>query len=530
MGSEPLTTYLMHRLPELWVRTGEHLMLTGVSIAVAILIGVPLGILVFRTPWLRSPALGAVGILQTIPSLAMLVFLLALLQKIGVLPAIIALILYALLPIVRNTLTGLEGVSPEVMEAASGLGMTEQQQLRLVRLPLATPMIIAGIRTAAVVSVGIATLSAFIGAGGLGQFINRGLALANTRLILLGAIPAAILALIVDFSIGAFGWGLRPERKREKRGSAKALARPLALMMPLFLILVGLLSYATRPTVEPSHAVSPTIKGATVRIGTKNFTEQFILGEIMAQLIESKTDLTVKRRFNLGGTMICHGALVNGEIDLYAEYTGTGLTAILKQPVISDPEEALQYVSQAYRERFRAQWLKPFGFNNTYAVTVRAVDANKHGWAKISDLEKVAPGLRAGFTAEFAERPDGYPGLRKTYDLRFGEVRDMDPALMYEAVSKGEVDVICAFATDGRIAAYNLKPLEDDLQFFPPYHAAPIIRQEILQMHPELDGVLSLVEGLLDDAAMQRLNLAVDGKKRRPAEVAKAFLREKGLL
>ncbi len=529
MGSESLITYVSSRLPELWLRTGEHLILTGCSTLVAIFIGVPLGILVFRTAWLRGATLGAVGILQTIPSLAMLVFLLALLQKIGALPAIIALTLYALLPIVRNTLTGLEGVPPEVMEAARGMGMTEYQEFRMVRIPLATPVIVAGIRTAAVVSVGIATLSAFIGAGGLGQFINRGLALSNTRLILLGAVPAALLALIVDFCIGAFGWGLRPERKREKRGFVKALMRPVAFLMPVLLVLVGIFSYFTRPTVGRQLAASSKIPIATVRIATKNFTEQLILGEIMAQLIEAKTDLSVERRFNLGGTMICHGALVNGEIDLYAEYTGTGLTAILKEPVISDPEQALQYVSHAYRERFGAKWLKPFGFNNTYAITVREADAQRHEWIRISDLEKVAPGLRAGFTAEFAERPDGYPGLRKIYDLRFGEVRDMDPALMYEAVSKGEVDVICAFATDGRIAAYNLKPLEDDRQFFPPYHAAPVIRQELLQMHPELDAVLSLVEGLLDNAAMQRLNFQVDGKKRRPAEVAKAFLKEKGL-
>jgi osmoprotectant transport system permease protein len=530
MGSEPLITYVSSRLPELWLRTGEHLILTGCSTLVAIFIGVPLGILVFRTAWLRGPTLGAVGILQTIPSLAMLVFLLALLQKIGALPAIIALTLYALLPIVRNTLTGLEGVPPEVMEAARGMGMTEYQEFRMVRIPLATPVIVAGIRTAAVVGVGIATLSAFIGAGGLGQFINRGLALSNTRLILLGAIPAGLLALIVDFSIGAFGWGLRPERKREKKGLVKAILRPAALAMPIFLVLVGVFSYYTRPFVGHHLAARSKIQAGTIRIATKNFTEQLILGEIMSQLIEARTDLSVERRFNLGGTMICHEALVNNEIDLYAEYTGTGLTVILKEPVISDPVEAIRFVSLAYRKRFGAEWLKPFGFNNTYAVTVRAVDAKKYGWGKISDLEEIAPRLRAGITAEFAERPDGYPGLRKIYGLQFGEVRDMDPALMYEAVSKGEVDVICAFATDGRIAAYNLKPLEDDLQFFPPYHAAPVIRQEILQMHPELDGVLSLVEGLLDNAAMQRLNLEVDGEKRIPAEVAKAFLREKGLL
>ncbi len=530
MVSESLIRLVADRLPELWLRTGEHLMLTGCSTVAAMLIGVPLGILVFRTGWLRGPALGTVGILQTIPSLAMLVFLLALFQKIGVLPAIIALTVYALLPIVRNTLTGLEGVSPEVTQAARGIGMTDFQQLRMVRLPLAAPVIVAGIRTAAVAGVGIATLSAFIGAGGLGQFINRGLAMSNTKLILLGAVPAALLALIVDFSIGAFGWGLEPERKRDMKGSAKAVMRPVALGMPVLLILLGLFSYFTRPTVGRELAATPKIETGIVRIATKNFTEQLILGEMMAQIIEARTDLSVQRRFNLGGTMICHGALVNGEVDLYAEYTGTGLTAVLDHPVISDPEEAFQHVAEAYHERFGARWLRPFGFNNTYAITVRKTDAKRHGWTRISDLEGEALKLRAGFTAEFAERPDGYPGLRKAYGLQFGQVRDMDPALMYKAIEKGGVDVICAFATDGRIAAYQLKPLDDDRQFFPPYYAGPVIREEILQAHPDLAEALSLLGGLLDDATMQRLNFEVDQEKRRPAEVTEAFLRKKGLL
>jgi glycine betaine/choline ABC-type transport system substrate-binding protein len=267
-----------------------------------------------------------------------------------------------------------------------------------------------------------------------------------------------------------------------------------------------------------------------IRIATKNFTEQLILGEMMAQLIETKTDLIVERRFNLGGTMICHGALVNGEIDLYAEYTGTGLTAILKHPVISDPEEALNHVTKAYHERFDAQWLKPFGFNNTYAIAVRETDAKKNKWNRISDLGNTAIELRAGFTAEFAERPDGYPGLRQIYGLQFGEVRDFDPALMYEAIAKGKVDVICAFATDARIAAYNLKPLKDDRNFFPPYHAAPVIREEIMKTHPKLGDVLSLFGGLIDNATMQRLNFEVDGKKRRTAEVVEEFLKAKGIL
>ncbi len=525
MNPESLIIYVVDRLPELWLRTGEHLMLTGCSTIAAMFVGIPLGIVMFRNAWLRGPAMGAIGTLQTIPSLAMLVFLLALLQKIGAVPALIALTLYALLPIVRNTLTGLTGVSAEVMEAARGIGMTEYQELRIVRMPLATPVIVAGIRTAAVVGVGIATLSAFIGAGGLGQFINRGLALSNTKLILLGAVPAALLALIVDFSIGAFEWGLRPERKREEKGSAKSLLRPVSLLMPVFLILTGLIAYCTGPSAGIRSGTTLGLKEKIITIGTKNFTEQFILGEIMAQLIEAETDLVVVRRFNLGGTMICHGALVSGEIDIYPEYTGTALTAILKQGVVSDPEKTFETVSAGYRERFNLKWLKPFGFNNTYSITIREADARQEGWSNISDLARDASGLRAGFTAEFSERPDGYPGLIQKYGFRFGEVRDLDPSLMYEALLKGEVDVICAFATDGRIAAYNLKQLDDDRNFFPPYYAAPVMREELLKEHPEAGDVLSVLEGLIDNETMQRLNFEVDGKKRSPVDVAKEWCR-----
>ena len=530
MGLTPFIQYIADRLPELWLRTGEHLMLTGCSTMAALFVGLPLGVVLFRNRWLRNPAMGGIGILQTIPSLAMLVFLLALLQKIGVFPALIALTLYALLPIVRNTLTGLLGVSPEVMEAARGIGMTEYQQLTMVRMPLATPVIVAGIRTAAVVGVGIATLSAFIGAGGLGQFINRGLALSNTNLILLGAVPAALLALIVDFCIGAFEWGLRPERKRDKKKGLKLLLRPVALILPLLLIFMGIVSYFTRPSLGTKQGGLSRSRAETIRIGAKNFTEQLILGEIMAQLIEAKSDLNVARRFNLGGTMICHGALVNGEIDLYAEYTGTALTAILKQPATSEPKRAFRSVEKAYFERFSLIWLKPFGFNNTYAITVRTAEAERKGWNKISDIQEVASILTAGFTAEFAERPDGYPGLRQVYDLAFRKVIDLDPSLMYHAVAKGEVDVICAFATDGRIASYNLKPLKDDRKFFPPYEAAPVVRSEFLEAHPELEHILTLLGGVIGDATMQGLNLEVDGEKRTPAEVAETFLRTKGLL
>jgi osmoprotectant transport system permease protein len=477
--------------------------------------------------------MGGVGILQTIPSLAMLAILLALLQKIGAIPAIIALILYALLPIVRNTLTGLEGVSPPVVEAACGIGMTPRQLLWLVEIPLSMSVIVAGIRTAAVVGVGIATLSAFIGAGGLGQFINRGLALSNTNLILLGAIPAALLALIVDASIASCQWGLHRRRRVSSRYPevVDRFLRPVAVGMPVLLIIIGCLAYLSAGPSSPNPSWGQSASDSrTIRIGTKNFTEQFILGELMAQLIEARTDYNVVRRFNLGGTMICHGALKSGGIDLYPEYTGTALTAVLKQPVITDPDQTHELVNREYRQHFAAEWLQPFGFNNTYALTVRKTDASIRDLQTISDLVAIAGTLRAGFTAEFSERPDGYPGLRRTYGLEFLDVRDLDPALMYEAIVNHEVDVICAFATDGRIAAFDLLPLGDDRGFFPPYYAAPVVRTELLDEHPEIRQVLQLLAGLLDDATMQHLNSEVDEKKYQPREVAHNFLGKERLL
>jgi len=513
-----LFAFALNRLPELQQKLVEHIILTGISTAFAVAIGLPLGVLILRWVWLRSVVLSFSNAVQTIPSLAMLAFLLPLFG-IGVKPALVALTLYALLPIVRNTYTGLSNLSPSVLEAADGLGFTRWQRLIWVEIPLAMPVILAGIRTAAVIGVGIATLSAFIGAGGLGDFINRGLALNNTRLVLLGAVPAALLALFVDFALGLAEDWLKAGRK------PKALKIRTAAFIGLAVLIFAGWIWANQTTRQSERSGT-----GIVRIGTKNFTEQLILGELMAQLIESKTNLRVERKFNLGGTVICHQALVRGDIDLYPEYTGTALTAILKMPTISDPDEVLEIVRKEYRLRFRCEWLEPFGFNNTYAIAVRRKDAKKFSWKRISDLKPLSSKLTAGFTSEFRERPDGYPGLKRVYGFGFGQVVDMDPALMYQALARGKVDVICAFATDGRIPAYDLVTLEDDLKFFPPYHAAPVVRLDTLQTYPELRKILNLLANTIDDETMRHLNYEVDENKKAPKEVARQFLFEKGLL
>jgi osmoprotectant transport system permease protein len=515
--------FVAGRFPELLLRTKEHLLLTGVSTGAAVLAGIPLGIFITGKPWLRSFVFSIVGVIQTVPSLAMLVFLLALIGKIGVVPAIIALTLYALLPIVQNTVTGIEGVPPDILEASAGMGMTEWQQMRMVRLPMAMPVMVAGIKTAAVIGVGIATLSAFIGAGGLGEFINRGLSLSDTRLILLGAIPSALLAVYVNFAIAAVELGLDERRRKGIRLLSGRAGKSFAFAPLMALFLLAGLGQAWQAESDG--------RAGTVRIGSKNFTEQLILAEIMAQRIEAATGLEVLRRVNLGGTMICHGALLKGEIDMYPEYTGTALTAILKtKDAPTDPEEIYKAVSRAYGERFDLVWLDPFGFNNTYVFAVRAEDARKFGWRKLSDLRGAAHSLRAGFPAEFSERPDGYPGVRKAYGIRFGEVKDLDPALMYDAVRNAQVDIISAFSTDSRIPGYNLAILRDDRSFFPPYHAAPVVRGELLRSYPEVAEALAPLLGILDEPEMQALNYRVDQEKRDPADVAGEFLRERGLL
>jgi osmoprotectant transport system permease protein len=518
MAQQDLTSFIIERAPELAQRTAEHLMLASVSTLIATIAGITIAIICFEYRQLRNPITAAVGILQTVPSLAMLVFLMTVIGKIGVLPALSALTLYALLPIVRNTIIGLESIPAPTIEAAQGIGMTRAQQIFLVRIPMAMPAIVAGIRTAAVVGVGIATLSAFIGAGGLGEFINRGLALSNTRLILLGAIPAAILAIVADGILAIAEWGLQPTKATDRLISAsqRKLRRRFAASLPAIVCLASLIFYFC----EHPLVAQPNV----IKIGTKHFTESLILGELMAQAIEGRTKLKVERRFDLGGSLVCHGALMRGDVDVYPEYTGTSLATILNMEGIQDPTLALTTVSRAYKERFALVWLPSFGFNNAWAVIVKEATANSHGWTKISDLKGSAEKLRMGLTSEFAERSDGYPGLKKIYGLNFGRITDLDTNIAYRALKENQLDATAGNSTDGRIDAYKLKILDDDKHFFPAYQAAPVAREEALKDHPELIAVFNSLSGTINNATMRQLNYKVDGEHRSPSEVAHEFL------
>jgi osmoprotectant transport system substrate-binding protein len=266
-------------------------------------------------------------------------------------------------------------------------------------------------------------------------------------------------------------------------------------------------------------------------IGSKNFTESLMLAELMAELIESRTHLKVERRFYLAGSYICQQAILAGRIDIYPEYTGTALTAILKQKVVGDREQVYQRVKSEYETRFGLTLGPPLGFNNTFAMEIRGEDARRLKLKSLSQAAAFAPQWRAGFGYEFMERPDGYRGLAATYGLRFAAPpRIMDLGLLAPALKDHQIDMAAGNATDGLILAFDLSVLEDDRHYFPPYEAVAVIRQPALQQHPELSQAIAALGGKISDQEMQKLNYALDGEHRDAKDVAHEFLESKGLV
>ena len=491
---------------EVWRLIGQHVVLVLISTAVATAAGVPIGIAAARRPRLGGPLTAAASIVQTVPSLALFGFLLPLplVGGIGARTALAALILYALLPVIRTTAAGLKSIDASILDAADAMGMTPGQRLLRVELPLALPSIVAGVRVAAVVGVGTVTIAAAIGAGGLGEYIYRGLSMVDATVILAGAVPAALLALIVD---AALFFAARSVTRRRKRGAPVVAGATAAVL--LFAAAAAVLAYP---------------RDERIVVGSKNFTEQILLGELVAQTLERHTTLTVDRRLNLGGTFICDRALQTGDIDLYVEYSGTALTAIFKQPVQRNSAAVLESVKTRYADTGRTM-LPPLGFNNTFAILVRTNDARANNLKTLSQLGSVAPRWRAGFGYEFVEREDGFRGLAAAYGLRFAEPpRVMDLSLIYRALAGGQVDVIAGDATAGLIDALNLTMLEDDRSYFPPYDAVPVVHAATLLRHPEIAGALNRLAGHVGEAAMRRMNNAVDAQRRDPAAVVREFL------
>ena len=505
----------------------QHIQLTFIAVAIAVAIGVPLGIVITRVKKLSSPIIGFANVIQAVPSLALLGFLIPVLG-IGSKPAVIMILLYSLLPIIKNTYTGLININPDTIEAAQGMGMTKGQILTLIQMPLAMPVIMTGIRISAVTAVGLTTIAAFVGAGGLGYMVFSGVQTVDNNMILAGAIPACILALLMDYIIGKIETRIIPRgikkadgtikiSKKRKKRKLKSWQKAAALAMCVVLIVI-------------SYGVFYEKHDKVIVIGSKNFNEQLILGNMLAELIENNTDIKVEKKLNLGGTSIAFNALKSGELDLYVEYTGTGLVDIMKHEAISDSEEAYNIVKKYFRENYNLSWLKPLGFNNTYTLAVNKELAQKYKLKNFSDLAKVSNQLTLGCTIELSNRPDGYLGLQSTYNMNFKDVKAVDGGLRYTSLNTGKSDVIDAFSTDGLLKAFGLEVLNDDKNFFPPYYAVPLVSTAALEKYPELEEVINKLSGLIDDETMRELNYKVD-KLGMPAEqVAEQFLKEKSLI
>ena len=492
---------------EIIFRSGEHLVLVASSVALALLIALPLGLAIQAHPRWRRLVLGLANAVQTIPSLAIFGLLLTvpLLGGIGSTPAVVALTLYALLPLLRGLLTGLQQVPPGLKQAGQALGLSGGQVLRYVELPLALPSLMAGLRVAAVIAVGVATIGAAIGAGGLGVFIFRGIATVNNTLLLAGALPAAAIALAADACLGALETHLT-------RGSRQPRPRPW--LRRRWALAAALTGAALLAIVLGWHQLAPPGPAGSVVIGAKGFTEQQLLGELLAQEIEEHTSLQVRREFSLGSTFLCHEAVRQGRVDGYVEYTGTAWSAILKQPSgpgASDRASLWNRARRLYAERYGLRMFPSLGFENTFAILIRQAQGQQLGLRTISQAVQPARGWRAGFGYEFLNRGDGYPGLASRYGLRFAAPPTaMDLGLTYRALADGRVDLIAGDSTSGLIPSLKLQVLLDDRNYFPAYDAVPVFNAASLERHPELVPVLENLAGRLSAVTMQQLNAAVD--------------------
>lgn len=515
-----LFEFIKQNWSEILALTSEHIFLVFVSTAFAVLVGVPLGILLTRKKSLQTPILGFANIMQTVPSLALFGLLIPIsFIGIGSKPAIIALALYALLPVIRNTVTGISGIDAKLREAATAMGMTDLQILKHVELPLAMPVILTGIRVAVVISVGVATIAAAIGAGGLGTYIFRGLRQNDNNLILSGAIFSALLALLADFGLGQIAKLYEPKNSQNQ---ASNIRRRVAAFTSIGLI-VALVGFSLISNLKPFVSNSAASLTNKIRVGSKDFTESVILAEILAQALEKK-GVSVERKLELGGNL-AHDGLTSNQIDVYPEYTGTAFTAILKHQPITDPKKVYDQTKREYEEKLDLSISPPLGFANDFAILVRGEVARKNALKTISDAVKFAKNWQAGFGQDFMSRADGYEGFRKAYGLAFQkQPREMDLALTYRALASGELDIIAGNSTDGLISALDLFQLKDDKKYFPPYQAVFIVRKDVLANSKILSETFRQLADSISTDEMRRLNYEVDGKNRQPKDVAKEWV------
>ncbi len=503
---------------------GHHLFLTVVPLLLAIAISLPLGVMLARRRRLRGPVLALASVAQTIPGLALLALMVPLLVVLGqattrVLggalpalgwpPALMALTLYAVLPILRNTVTGLRGVDPALREAARAMGMTPAQSLRQVELPLAAPVIVAGLRTATVWTVGTATLATPVGQTCLGNYIFMGLQTRNLTAVLFGSVAAALLAVLLDGLIGALETGVRT-------GSRRRVTMALALLT--LLLAAGLLA----PWLSRA-ASGGNDQRQSWTVGAKTFTEQYILAALLEDTLDN-AGLLATRREGLGSTVL-FDALAAGQVDIYVDYSGTLWANHMQRQGGSGRREVLDQVSRWLQATHGIRCLGPLGFENAYVLAMARDDADRRGIRSVADLQRLGVDLKIGGDYEFFGRPE-WRSLRDTYGLAAATQTSYDSTFMYQAVARGEVDVISAFSSDGRIAAYDLVVLDEPEGVLPPYDALLLLSPRAAASDKLTAALSPLMDAISVDLMREANNMVDRDDAPRTVREAAAWLAE----
>ena len=494
------------RFSEWLTALGQHLQLSLLTLLVAIFLTIPLAVYLNGHKKAATWVLQVVGVFQTIPSMALLGLFIPF-MGIGTLPALTALIIYAIFPILENTITALNGIDPSLEEAGIAFGMTKWERLKKFEIPLAMPVIVSGVRTATVMIIGTATLAALVGAGGLGSFILLGIDRRNASLILIGAISSAILAILFN---SILKW-------LEK---AK-----LGMIVVAFVVMVLGLGASYAPSITPHKEKDNLV------IAGKLGPEPEILMNMYKLLIEENTGMTVTVKPNFGKTDFLYQALKKGDIDIYPEFTGTITGSLLQTTpkVSNDSEKVFEVARDGIKKQDNLVLLNHMAYQNTFAIAVPKSIAKEYHLKTISDLKGVQDKLKAGFTLEFNDREDGNKGLQSVYGLNLN-VATMEPALRYDAIKTGDIQIMEVYSTDPEIERYQLQILKDDQHLFPPYQGAPLMKAELLEKHPELEAVLNKLAGKITEKQMIQMNYQVGVEGKPAAQVAHDFLVKEGVI
>ena len=493
----------------------QHLEISLISVVFAIIIGLGLGIFISEYPK-NKWVLAIVNLIYTIPSIALFGFLIPV-SGVGNTSAVIALTIYGLLPMVRNTYTGIRTIDDRIIEAAKGMGSTVLQILLKIKLPLALPHIMSAIRNMAVMTIALAGIASFIGAGGLGVAIYRGITTNNMPLIVAGSVLISVLAICIDLILGYFEKISAPGAKRPNFLKYYKNKKVWACIIIVCILIGGYVAYEQNPA-------------NTIHIASKSYTEEYITGELLKQVIEAHTDLNVELTSGVAvGSGTIHRGMESGDFDLYPEYTGVAWLSILHKNSTYD-ETQFDDLNSYYEDNYNMTWYNKYGFEDTYGIGVTKEVADKYNLKTYSDLAKVSNQLSFGAESDFFAREDGYDAICDDYGMNFKDTMDLDVSIKYDAVKQGQVDVIDVYTTDGRLENSNIVVLEDDKDFYPSYYAGTVINQQTLIDHPEVADALDYLTGNISTEDMKHMNYEVDIEGKDPSDVAHDFLVSKHLI